>query len=74
MGSLGLTYDELQEVLRLCQHVRVSHYPPRFDLKAFLVGLFQDRSAATARRIESLNDQQMRSLCQEIIDHQKWAS
>ena len=74
MGSLGLTYDELQQVLRLCQHVHVTYYPPRFDLKAFLVGLFRERSAATARRIESLNDQQMRSLCQEIIDHQRWAS
>jgi hypothetical protein len=74
MESLGLSFDELQQVLQQCHDVRVSCYPPGFDLKAFLMGLFRERSPATAARIERLSDKQLRSLCQEIIDHQKWAS
>ncbi len=71
MDPLGLTYEELQLLHRLCSWVAINRCPPGFDLRAFLLGRMGDGHPDVAAKVRQLTDDQMLTLCREIMERQK---
>jgi hypothetical protein len=61
MARLNLDYEELQEVVRLCRWL-----PPGWDLKRFLLGHLRYRLPATAAKIETLEEDEITTLREQI--------
>jgi hypothetical protein len=67
MATLGLDYEEFQEVLHLGRCMGLDHCPPGFSLRRFLVGRLRVTLPEAAAKIEGLNDEQVNFLGQEIV-------
>jgi hypothetical protein len=72
-SPLQLNYEELREVQRCCLWVVVKRWPPSFDLQRYLVGRLSSRNPTLAARIEGFDQEEMRVLCEEIVETQQLA-
>jgi hypothetical protein len=71
MSSLGLTYEEFQELQHLCYWIDLSRRPRDFDFRAFLLGRLENKNSSTRQKIEQLPDDHIELLCREITEFQK---
>ncbi|MFL5329996.1 MAG: hypothetical protein ACJ8C4_13910 [Gemmataceae bacterium] len=65
MASHGLNKQEVETVVRVCQHFRLGEYLPD-ALKNFIAARLRDESPSLALRVEQMNRSQFLSLLEEV--------
>jgi hypothetical protein len=66
MLTLGLDYEEFQQVLHLCRLAGMAGGPSGFSLRRFLVSRLRATLPETAAKIDGLSGEELDRLCQEI--------
>ena len=66
MQSLILSSDELDEVVGLCQHIRLANWPESIDLQAFLVLRAMAPNPRLAAKLAKLRDAQVIALAERL--------
>jgi hypothetical protein len=66
MDTLGLDYEEFQEVLHLCRRMGIAGCLPGFNLRRFLIGHLRATLPETAAKIEALGEEHVRLLWREL--------
>jgi hypothetical protein len=67
MHSFGFSPEEFQLIVRACERVLVSPHRMDVDLKPFLMARLVGASPELAARVAGLDNNQMATLCEEIL-------
>jgi hypothetical protein len=65
MNTLGLTLDDLAEVVRTCDAIEIESCTPPY-LKDFIATRLADAFPELATQVRRFNEEQMRAVCKHI--------
>jgi hypothetical protein len=70
MHPLELNIEEVVQIYYACQALSLGECPTPFDLRASLARKLRDEHPDTADKVEQLDDEDMRFLCNLIAEQQ----